>query len=328
MEGVKFSKRPRLKNPYLICAWPGMGEVAFKAATHLIGQIKAEEFAEIPPEDFFYLTGSTVHGGILNVPEFPYGKFYYWKNPATKAGGKSEGNDLIIFISNAQPDLAKADEYCKRITYLAKSLKVKTIISFAAMPQAIDHTQQPKVWFTATSKETVNNLRKYNFELLSEGQISGMNGLFLGMAKKEGFDGFCLLGEIPLYTIQIENPKASYAVLDALARVLKIQIDLNSLIDEAHGMEGEINKLLDYLKLGASPGPIGEEDIEKIKKSLTQLTKLPLSVKENIERLFTGAKADISKAKELKAELDKWSVYKEYEDRFLDLFEKKKEENN
>ena len=321
MEGVKFSKRPRLKNPYLVCAWPGMGEVAFKAAMYLVGQLKAEEFAEIPPEDFFYSTGSIVQEGMLNVPVFPYGKFYYWKN---KAGE----NDLIIFISNAQPDLAKADDYSKRIIYVARGLKVKTIISFAAMPQAIDHTQQSKVWFTATSKEIINILMKYNFELLSEGQISGMNGLFLGIAKKEGFDGFCLLGEIPLYTIQIENPKASCAVLEALARILKIQIDFNSLIDETHGMEGEINKLLDYLKLGAPPGPIGEEDIERIKKSLTQLTRLPLSVKDNIERLFTQAKADISKAKELKAELDKWSVYKEYEDRFLDLFKKKKEENN
>jgi len=338
MESVKLLKKPRLKNPYLICAWPGMGEVAFKAATYLVEQLKAEEFAQIPPEDFFYLTGSIVQGGILNAPEFPYSKFYYWKNPATKicakniganlCGGKTGGNDLIIFISNAQPDLAKADDYCKRILNIAKGFKVKTIISFAAMPQPIDHTQQAKVWFTATSKEMINTLTKYNLELLSEGQISGMNGLFLGMAKKEGFNGFCLLGEIPLYTIQIENPKAAYVVLDTLARILKIQINFNSLIDEVHGMEGEINKLLEYLKLGAPPGPIGEEDIERIKKSLTLLTKLPISVKENIERLFTQAKADISKAKELKAELDKWNVYKEYEDRFLDLFKKKKDENN
>ena len=359
MEGVRIYKRPKLRNPCLVCAWPGMGEVAFKAAKYLIDQLKAEEFAEIPPEDFFYLTGSVVREGILNVPEFPYSKFYYWKNPATKIcaknigasadscggggsanfatkngksakhfGGKTAGNDLIIFISNAQPDLAKADDYCKRIIYIAKGFKVETIISFAAIPQAIDHTQQPKVWFTATSKEIVDSLAKYNFELLPEGQISGMNGLFLGMAKRERLNGFCFLGEIPFYAIQIENPKASYAVLDALAKILKIQIDFNNLIDEAHGMEGEINKLFDYLNLGAPPGPIGEEDIERIKKSLTQLTKLPLSIKENIERLFTQARADISKAKELKAELDKWSVYKEHEDRFLDLFKKKKEENN
>jgi uncharacterized protein len=284
-------------------------------------QLKADEFAQIPPEDFFYLTGSVVQEGILNAPQFPHSKFYYWKN-------KTGDNDLIIFISNAQPDLAKADEYCKRIINIAKSFEVKTIVSFAAMPQAIDHTQEPKVWLTATSKEILGSLKAHNIALLYEGQISGMNGLFLGMAKAEGLGGFCLLGEIPLYTIQIENPKASQAVLEALGRILKIELDFNNLLNEAHGMEGEINKLLDYLKVGTPPGPIGEEDIEKIKKSLTQLTKLPASIKENVERLFVQAKTDISKANELKAELDKWNVYKEYEDRFLDLFKKKKQEDN
>ena len=323
MEGIKITKRPRLKNPHLIVAWPGMGEVAFKAAQYLVENLKAEEFAEILPEDFFYLTSSIVQEGILRLPELPSGKFYYWKNPV-----KTANNDLIIFISDAQPDLVKAQEYCQRILSFARNLKVKMLISFAAMPQPIDHTRASNVWFSATSAQLCNSLKKYNLNILSEGQISGMNGLFLGVAKKEGFQGFCLLGEIPLYTIQIENPRASYAVLEALTKILNIQMDLNHLLDQAHIMEDEINKLLDYLKIGTPLGPIGEEEIERIKKTLSQLTKLPVSVKEKIEKLFTQAKADISKANELKQELDKWNVYKEYEDRFLDLFKKKKEKES
>lgn len=322
MEGINISQRPKLRNPYLIVAWPGMGEVAFKAATYLVDKLKAEQFAEILPEDFFYLTASFIQKGILTSPDLPYSKFYYWKNKAGK-------NDLIIFMSNAQPDLAKAETYCKKIIALAETFKVKMAISFAAMPQPIDHAQSANVWFTSTSTELNNSFKKYNFRHLLEGQISGMNGLFLGLAKRHGLNGFCLLGEIPLYTIQIENPKASYAVLEALSKILNIQLDFSSLIDQAHLMEGEINKLLDYLKIGSqAQGPIGEEEIERIKKSLSQLTKLPASVKEKIEKLFTQAKSEIDKANELKTELDKWNVYKEYEDRFLDLFKKKKESSN
>jgi hypothetical protein len=322
MEGIKINKIPKLKSPCLICAWPGMGEVAFKAATYLATTLKAEEFAWILPRDYFYLTGSFVKNGILDIPQLPQGKFYFWKNNSGK-------NDLIIFISEAQPDLAKAEDYCNKIISLAKNYKVKTIISFAAMPQPVDHTQESHVWFVATSEKINNQLKKYNLSLLSEGQISGMNGLFLGLAKEKGFEGFCLLGEIPLYAIQIENPKASYVVLEVLAKILNIQIDFTSLIDQAQVMEAEINKLLDYLKIGSqSTGPISEEEIEKIKKSLGQLTKLPVSVKEKIEGLFNQAKSDIDKANELKTELDKWNVYKEYEDRFLDLFKKKKDEHN
>jgi len=322
MEGIRIYKRPRLKNPYLIVAWPGMGEVAFKAAMYLVEKLQAEEFASIPGEDFFYLTASAINGGVLKLPELPFNKFYYWKNRTGK-------NDLIIFISNSQPDLAKADAYCKHIVHLAESFRVKTIIGFAAMPQPIDHTQPAHVWFTGTSQEINEELKKYSFNLLSEGQISGMNGLFLGMAKREGFSGFCLLGEIPLYAIQIENPKASYVVLEALTQVLNIQIDFSNIIEQTHVMEEEINKLLDYLKLGPQgPGPIGDEEIERIKKTLSQLTKLPISVKDRIEHLFEQVRHDISKANELKAELDKWNAYKEYEDRFLDLFKKSRDKDN
>jgi predicted ATP-grasp superfamily ATP-dependent carboligase len=321
MEGIKIYRKIKPKEPYLIVAWPGMGEVAFKAATYLVGKLKAEEFAQIPPEDFFYLTSSTIQEGILNLPQLPYGKFYYWKNKTGK-------NDLLIFLSNAQPDLTHVESYSKRIITVAKTLKVKMIISFAAMPQPIDHTQTANVWFTATSSEINNQLKKYNFNLLAEGQISGMNGLFLGIAKKKGLNGFCLLGEIPLYTIQIENPKASYAVLEALSKILNITIDFKELLGQAHTIEEEINRILDYLKIGPQAlGPIGEEEIERIKKSLSQLTKLPDSVKEKIEQLFKEAKSDISKANELKTELDKWNIYKEYEDRFLDLFKKKQDKN-
>jgi len=322
MEDIRINKRPRLKNPYLICAWPGMGEVAFKAASYLIEKLQAEEFADIPVEDFFYLTGSNVQAGVLDLPELPYSKFYYWKNKAGK-------NDLIIFISNAQPDLAKAESYSRRIIHLAKLFKVEMIVNFASMPQPIDHTQESRVWFCGTSPEINNVLKKYNFNILSEGQISGMNGLFLGIAKRENFKGFCLLGEIPFYTVQVENPKASLAVLEALHKILNIQINLTSLIEQVHAMEGEINKFLDYLKLGPQgPNPIGEEEIERIKKTLSQLTKLPVSMKEKIEKLFEEAKGNIAKANELKTELDKWNVYKEYEDRFLDLFRKAKEKGN
>lgn len=321
MDEIKVSKKIRLKTPCLIAAWPGMGEVAFKAAKYLVENLKAEEFARIIPQDFFYFTGGVVQDGVLSLPELPLGIFYYYKN-------KAKNNDLVIFISNAQPDLLKVERYCGIILDFAKSLKIKTVINFAAMPLPIDHTQASNVWMAATSKQMVDDFKKDKFNILPEGQISGMNGLFLGLAKKNNFSGFCILGEVPLYTIQIENPKASYAVLEVLVKMLNLQLDLNGLLSQANTIEEEINKLMDFLKLGSPDGPIGEDEIEKIKKTLSQLTRLPVSVKEKIEGLFKQSKTDISKANELKTELDKWNVYKEYEDRFLDLFKKSKEKDN
>jgi len=329
MDTVRVIKRPRLKKPYLIAAWPGMGEVAFKAAAYMVEKLSAEAFAEIVPEDFFYLTGSVVKDGILDVPALPQSTFYYWKNPASKKAA-SDSHDLIFFLSNAQPDLAKAEDYARRILQLAKQHRVEQVICLASLPLPIDHLQQPGVWIAATSEHVKNMFRHPQMNTLTDGQISGMNGLFLGLAKQEGFSGFCLLGEIPLYTIQIENPKASLAIVRVLSALFSLPVDLSDLLAHTQTIEVEINKLMEYFKASQSGGqnpPIGEDEIEKIKKALGQLTKLPISIKEKIEKLFDQAGSDLSRAGELKLELDKWNVYKEYEDRFLDLFRKKGKDN-
>ena len=48
----------------------------------------------------------------------------------------------------------------------------------------------------------------------------------------------------------------------------------------------------------------------------------PPRTASRIEKLFRQASKDRSKAYELKRELDRLELYKEYEDRFLDLFQK------
>ena len=71
MESLIITKKPRLKKPYLIVAWPGMGEVAFKAAEYLVQELKAQEFARIIPDEFFYLSGSVIADGVLELPLLP-----------------------------------------------------------------------------------------------------------------------------------------------------------------------------------------------------------------------------------------------------------------
>ena len=50
--------------------------------------------------------------------------------------------------------------------------------------------------------------------------------------------------------------------------------------------------------------------------------KLTPRDEQRVEDLFTQARADRSRAYELKQELDRLDVFRDYEDRFLDLFQK------
>ena len=320
---IKFSKKPKLKNPIMIAAWPGMGNVALRSATFLKDKLRAKEFATLDPANFFYPADILIDQAIVKMAELPKGKFYWWENKNTK-------ESIIIFISDAQVVSEKSYDYANEIINAALDLNVKKVYTFAAMPVPIDHFGKPRVWGVATNKRLIEELKKHAVRLMSSGQVSGLNGLFLGAAKERGLSGICLLGEMPLYTIQIENPKASLAVLEKLSFLLNIKIDLGDLNLAGRVMEEEIEKLIDYIKTSPEERekPIDREEIEKIKKMLSAQSKIPESAKKRIEELFAQSQKEISKANELKKELDTWNVYKEYEDRFLDLFKKKQKKDN
>jgi proteasome assembly chaperone (PAC2) family protein len=60
-------------------------------------------------------------------------------------------------------------------------------------------------------------------------QISGLNGLLLGVAKEREMDGVCLLGEVPSYASKLQNPMAALAIINSLKELLGIDINTEEL---------------------------------------------------------------------------------------------------
>lgn len=313
---IKFIKRPKLKNVYFIAAWPGMGEVAFRAANYLKEKLKFEQFAYLNTPEFFPLQGIDASNGEIFIPSYNGGSYYFYRN-------KESGQDIVLFIDERQPAQDLGYEYAQKVLEINTFVKIKRMLTFAALPAPIEHTQKPAVLLAVTKKELMNEFKSIGLKPLSMGEINGLNGLLLGVAKLAHIEGVCLLSEVPLYTMHIENPQGALAVLGIIEIILKLKIDFTDLINAVKLQEEEIGRLVDYLKISTiNNEPIDEGEIDKIKSGLAAYTKLPDSAKQNIEVLFREAGEDIAKANLLKQELDKWSVYKEYEDRFLDLFRK------
>ncbi|MFH1505344.1 MAG: PAC2 family protein [Candidatus Omnitrophota bacterium] len=322
---IKEVAFPKLKDPVFIAAWPGMGEVAYRSALFLKEVLGFKVFAKLQAHRFFKPAAITVEKGIIDIPDIPVGFFYYYK-----AGRNSQ--DIILFLGEAQPPLEYAEALSAVIVSFVKKYKASAMFTFAAKPEPIDHKSPSRVWVASTHNEFLKTFEKLDSKILKNGQISGLNGIILGVGKRKGLKGICLLGEIPFYTVQIENPKAAQSILNTVSKYLKLNLDLSSIVKRSKFIEAEIDKLITYLK-GESPQalgpmPLSEEDIEKIKKDLAAYTKLPQSARENIENLFNQAEKDITLANKLKKELDHWNVYKEYEDKFLDLFRKKGKETD
>ena len=217
-ELTRILARPRLNEPNLLAAWPGVGNVAIIIATYLTSKLNFKDLAEIDPASFFDPTGVLVEDSIIEAPQFPQSKFFYRKND------KKGGSDLILFLGDDQP-ATKGYELAHCVLDVGLRFHIKRVYTCAAALTRIHHTEQPKVWGVGTNKAVVQDLRRLNLKQKGNLQIAGLNGLLLGVAKEREIDGVCLLGEVPVYASRMPNPMAALAVLRVLARMLEIEVD-------------------------------------------------------------------------------------------------------
>jgi proteasome assembly chaperone (PAC2) family protein len=205
----------------MLAVWPGIGNVAAIIADYIKSKLSFKELGALEAPYFFDPVGVLVRDNVVEAPDFPQSRFYYWKNE----GGKS---DLILFIGDDQPP-AKGYELAHCVLDVGQRFQVRRVYTCAAAMTRIHHTEPPRVWGVATSYEVAEDLKKYNLMQASNLQIAGLNGLLLGVAKERGIDGVCLLGEVPAYATRVQNPMAAMAVMKVLTGMLEIKVDLAEL---------------------------------------------------------------------------------------------------
>ena len=296
--GIRLHKMPEVENPVLIAGWPGIGNVGIIAVDTLRGTVRAEEFGEIEPWEFFYPKKVLIRDGELMDLEFPINKFYF---------RRTEKKDLIFFIGEEQPAQAgrayaegrKAYQMANLVLDVALELGCRRVYTSGAAVAPIHHTVRPRVWAVPNDESLVDEVRDYeNTVLMSDiegregqGNITGLNGLLLGVAKRRGVEAICVMGEIPIYLqgIPLPHPKASKSVLEVLTAALGISIEMEGIDELVENSESEIEKLyemfpsevrgqLDKLKYvtyakPTEPGPITEEDKKRILEDIDRFFK-------------------------------------------------------
>jgi len=226
---VKLYARPRLKSPVMLAAWPGIGNVAIIVASYLERKLAFKKLGEVEASHFFDPIGVLVRDNVVEAPNFPQSRFYYWKNLQSV-------NDVILFIGEDQP-ASKGYELANCVLDVGLSFGVKRVYTCAAALSRIHHTEPPEVWGVATSQQAAEDFKRYDLVRKGNLQIAGLNGLLLGVAKEREIDGVCLLGEVPMYATRIQNPMAALAIIQVLTRMLDIEIDTTELAELAGEMK-------------------------------------------------------------------------------------------
>jgi proteasome assembly chaperone (PAC2) family protein len=308
-----MSENLNLHQPWLVAVWPGMGHVALNAGVYLLAKLGMNLIAEFEVSDLFDVDHVEVKQGIIQTGARPRNRLFLWTDPKKK-------HDLVIFLGEAQPPLGKY-AFCRQLINHARQLGVERFFTFAAMATAMHPEHRSRLFGAATDQESLQELKRLEVEILEDGHIGGLNGVLLGAAAIEGLRGACLLGEMPHIFSQLSYPKASQVILEAFITLAGIDLDLTELSEQAKAMDEQLGEFLSRAEQ-AYEQQKGPEFEAESQQATQEEEEAPPRHQQRIEELFAQAVRDRSKAFELKQELDRLGVFKEYEDRFLDLFKK------
>jgi hypothetical protein len=128
---------------------------------------------------------------------------------------------------------------------------------------------------------------------------------------------------MPHIFTQLPYPKASLAILEVFTTISGIELDFQELAEQIRIMDQRLGDLLAQVeKQYGQQFPAAEEGEGYRAEPAEEQPKVSSADQQRIDDLFQAAEKDRSKAFELKQELDRLGIFKEYEDRFLDLFKK------
>lgn len=226
----------------MIAALPDMGNVAGLGLNFLVKKLNAKLFAELYA---FWPPTVSYNNGLIRYDQSSY-KFHY-----------SQEENLVIFSGQFNPaDPKRLYEICYEVVKMASKLNVETIFSIgAALREA--SSSEPKVFGAATSDKLLAKLREQKISLLEgKGQITGFNGLILGIAQEKNLDSVCILGQID--NPEVIQPKAARLIISALTELLKIKpLDMKDLEEEDKRkkfMEQQMNYMEEISRTDNQPG--------------------------------------------------------------------------
>jgi hypothetical protein len=227
---VEMFEKPRLQDPVLIEGLPGIGFVANIAALHLIRERGAKRFAEIHSSAFQDLAITLKEGSM----RFPMNELYYSK-------GRNGDRDLVVWYGNTQA-LTTLGQYelCGRVLDLAKDLGCRHIVTLGGYRQE-DVKMPPQIYCAASDHQTMDEALKTGAKIMV-GQVFGIAGITVGMARLKGLKSFSLLVDT-LGTFPDAN--ATHVALSALNKFLNINVDLSRLETAAE----ETKKILESFGL-------------------------------------------------------------------------------
>ncbi|MBN2126878.1 MAG: PAC2 family protein [Candidatus Diapherotrites archaeon] len=239
---IIFTSNEKYSDAVLFTGLPGIGLVGKIVVDYLLKQLKMKKVGEIV-SDSFPPSVYTKNGVIQLIKD----EIYFFELNKKK---------FLFLAGPIQPPLDSKTESSKEhydfafsIVSEMKKKGVKEIITLAGINIGEKRvSKKPGVVVAATSKKILDEWKKLGaVNNRPEGLISGAAGLILGLAKNEGIEGACLMGETSINLVY-GDPGAAKSLLELLLKKYKFNVKMTSLEKEVTEIEDAFKQLSQQLE--------------------------------------------------------------------------------
>jgi len=237
---IEYIKKPKTEHGKFVQGLLGVGQVGLMAGKQIIDSLNAEKIADLYSVDFLY--PNVALPGVVyeedNLVDLHKDEIYYdEENEIFILTGIYQGTSPESYYNLAHAILGFCEEVGVREVYTLGGYGTGAKI------------EEPRTYGVVADSEAKARLEKAGIPLLEapKGTLgaTGLAGILIPLASKNGFRSVCLLAETQgMYP----DPKASKAAVQALSRLLGIEISTKELDEQIETMEKEFAKMEEYAR--------------------------------------------------------------------------------
>ena len=240
MAHVVYDDYPKLANSILVAAfsgWPDSQQASSRDLHYVLRRLPASKFAEIDPEEFYVFSRIRP----LSQPalddtddlQWPSNKFYSWKN-------KTDKQDFV-FLVGSEPNL-RWRTFSQAILDVADRCNVKEFVLLGSRQRNIPHTRPPLVTGVTTREERRSFFDSLGFEKAKRTGPASISSVLREACAEKRMDYTSLWTFLPEYLQGTQNPRGSLTLLQALTRMLNLEIEMSELEEAPRAFANQISR--------------------------------------------------------------------------------------
>jgi proteasome assembly chaperone (PAC2) family protein len=146
----------------------------------------------------------------------------------------------VLYLVGAEPDHAWG-AFCDAVVDLAGQLGVRIVVGLGAYPTPVPHTRPSRLAATLSTPELADGR---SYLLASIDVPAGVQTALEQACAEAGIPAIGLWAQVPHYVVSMEYPGAAAALIDGLADLTGVRIDVAPLLDEAATLRQRLDELV------------------------------------------------------------------------------------